>query len=806
MTFVLAVLAFPLLLAVLSLGVGLLVQRLVGMTLPALLLAPLGFAAIVGVSQLTTWSGVTAPLTPAIVVVLALAGIALSWRATAARRRGRRSGWWWGWVAGLGAYLTAAAPVILTGHVTFPGYLLDTTGAIQLMGAERLITEGHSFTIPGSGTGLALNGFFGSGYPSGGLTAFAGVGKLVPVDLIWLYAPYLASMLGLSALVLTFLARRAGLERAAAAIAGLLAAVPALVYAYLLQGSIKEIALLPTLMLLGALIVLARECANPSPPTPRALIPLGVVGAAGWGTIGFAFTPWLGLAAIALLALGWGALPGDGRTRVRTVALAAAAAAGALVLLALPTVADLQTSLDQASNVTTANAAAVADPGNLLRPLLKVQALGVWLGSSHRGDPEHLVQTYLLIGVMAVAIVLGLVWLLRRRNWALLAVVAVSVIVWLLLTPRATTWTAAKLLVLLSPVAVLVACVGAFGRLGLRRLDGLLVGAAIAVGVLASDAYLYHYTTIAPQQRFDELRQIGERFAGKGPTLTPDFDEYTLYLLRDMAPDAPGNARKVRPWSRGDGQAIAYGQTIDVDALDPRLVDQMATIVVRRSPFKSRPPGDFVLAWRGEDYEVWRRSADAPAARERLPLGAGVQPGGVAACRKVKALAGRGRADGAQRLRFVPRTPNVAPELRRMDRTRLAVLLPDGALIGFGGPGAVTARVEVGQAGAYRLWIDGYTGRALHATIDGRPAGSVANVSGGDGNVLRFDALTLTAGTHIVRIARGGGGLAPGDAAPTGIRAIVLEPLADEAHQLRSVPIGDWRALCGQQLDWIETL
>ena len=803
MTFLLAVLVFPLLLAALSLGVGLLVQRLAGGELPALLLVPLGFAGIVGASQLTTWSGVTAPLTPAVLVVLALAGFALGRREAAARWAGRRSGWWWGWAAGIAAYLTAAAPVILTGHVTFPGYLLDTTGAIQLLGAERLITEGHSFTIPGSGSGLVLAGFFGTGYPSGGHTALAGVGRLVGVDLIWLYAPYLATLLGFAALSLTFLARRAGLERAAAAIAGFLAAVPALVYAYMLQGSIKEIALLPTLMLLGALIALARETASGA---PRALIPLGVAGAAGWATIGLAFTPWLALAAVAILALGWGALPGDRRARVRTVALGALAAGAALVLLALPTVAAFKTSLDQATNVTNSNAAAAADPGNLLRPLLKVQALGVWLGSSHRGDPEHLTQTYLLIGVVAVAIVLGLVWLLRRRNWALLAVVAVSVIVWLVLTPRATTWTAAKLLVLLSPMAVLVACVGAFGRLGLRRLDGLLLGAAIAVGVLASDAYLYHYTTMAPQQRFDELRQIDARFAGKGPTLTPDFDEYTLDLLRDMAPDGPGNARRVRPWTRIDGQFIGYGQTTDVDALDSRLVDQMATIVVRRSPFKSRPPGDFVLAWRGSDYEVWKRTS-APAPRQHLALGEGTQPGGAASCSALRTLAQRGRADGAVRLRFAPRAPNVGPSsLRRVQRSTLASLSLDGSSISFGGPGFVTARVRVPRAGGYRLWVQGDAGRALRASVDGRSLGSVANDSGGQGNVLRFGTVSLSVGRHVLRISRGGGGPAPGDAAPASISALALEPLADESHPVESVAIGDWRTLCGRQLDWVETV
>ncbi|HEX4805476.1 MAG TPA: hypothetical protein VFU94_06215 [Conexibacter sp.] len=802
MTFLLAVLVFPLLLAALSLGVGLLVQRLAGIALPALLLPPLGFAGIVGVSQLTTWSGTIAPLTPAAIAALALAGFALGHRGAIGRWRARRSGWWWGWTAGMAAYLTAAAPVILTGHVTFPGYLLDTTGAIQLLGAERLISHGRSFTIPGSGSGLALHGFFGTGYPSGGHTALAGVGRLVGVDLIWLYAPYLAAMLGLAALALAFLARRAGLARPAAAVAGFLAAVPALVYAYMLQGSIKEIALLPTLMLLGALIALARETAAGA---PRALIPLGVAGAAGWATIGLAFTPWLAAAAVAILVLGWTAIPGGAAARARTVGLAALAAGGALALLALPTLAALKTSLDQATNVTNANAAAAADPGNLLRPLLKVQALGVWLGASHRVDPNHLTLTHVLLVVVAAAVALGLASLLLRRDWPVLAVVAVSVLVWLVLTPRATTWTAAKLLVLLSPVAMLVACVGALGLAGRLRPVGLVLSAAIALGVLASDAFLYHYTTMAPRARFDELRTIGARFAGLGPTLTPDFDEYTLDLLRDMAPDGPGNARMVLPWTTTAGQGVGYGHTADLDALDPALVQRVRAIVVRRSPFKSRPPGNFALAWRGGDYELWRRANGLPAPRAHVALGTGAQPGGAASCAQLRALAARGRGDGARALRFAPRAPNAVADLARAVVARNAGLRPDGSIV-FGGPATVTVRVTVPRAGRYRLWIEGDAGRPLHATVDGRPAGTVANVNGGEGNVLRFGAVALDAGEHVLRIVRGGGGLAPGDGAPTIVRAIALEPLADEAHPVRTVPLRGWRALCGRQLDWVEAV
>ncbi|MGB2711539.1 MAG: hypothetical protein WBC33_08470, partial [Conexibacter sp.] len=141
--------------------------------------------------------------------------------------------------------------------------------------------------------------------------------------------------------------------------------------------------------------------------------------------------------------------------------------------------------------------------------------------------------------------------------------------------------------------------------------------------------------------------------------------------------------------------------------------------------------------------------------------------------------------------------------LARTRRTPLAALQGDGS-IAFGGPGTVTARVTVARAGSYRLWIEGNTGRELIATIDGRPLGVVDGVSGGDGNVLQFGSATLAAGMHVLSVERRGGGLAPGDAAFTNIRAIALEPAAAEDEPVAAVAIGAWRSLCGRSLDWVE--
>ena len=170
----------------------------------------------------------------------------------------------------------------------------------------------------------------------------------------------------------------------------------------------------------------------------------------------------------------------------------------AIVVLALPTFGPLSDSLRLTESFSTSNAAAVNDPGNLLRPLKKEQMLGVWLTGTHRGDPVNWFQeTYVLIGVGLIAALLGLLFIVRTRRWTLVAWVAVMAVVWALLTKRGVTWTDAKLLVITSPVVVLLAAFGvqSLWRAG-RRIEGGAVGVALAVGILASNAFTYHDTNL----------------------------------------------------------------------------------------------------------------------------------------------------------------------------------------------------------------------------------------------------------------------------------------------------------------------
>ena len=143
---------------------------------------------------------------------------------------------------------------------------------------------------------------------------------------------------------------------------------------------------------------------------------------------------------------------------------------------------------------------------------------------------------------------------------------------------------------------------------------GLLAGAVIVAAVLAGNALTYHDTRWPRTRGFATSQQIGERFAGQGPTLTPDFDEYAEYYLRDDDQDSmvngpgselrPGVNRETEP-----GGIFAY----DLDEYPLAFVERFRTIVMRRNPLASRPPSNYRLVY----ARPTTRSGSASSRRER---------------------------------------------------------------------------------------------------------------------------------------------------------------------------------------------
>ena len=255
--FVLTTLVYPLVLAALCIGAGLLVDRCSGGWLPGLLLPTCGAAGLIALSQLTTYVAPLAPATPYAMTAAALAGFLLA-RVRVRHLARRLQDCRWQLVAPVLAYLLALAPVLLAGRTSFSSYLTLSDSAVHIMGADYLLHHGQAYAHLDlrNSYGLYINNYYNTSYPSGADTLFGGSAFLLGLPLIWAFQPFNAFMLALAAGPAWLLVRRVGLEGPWAALGALTATVPALVYGYELIGSIKEISSLSMILTLGALVVL----------------------------------------------------------------------------------------------------------------------------------------------------------------------------------------------------------------------------------------------------------------------------------------------------------------------------------------------------------------------------------------------------------------------------------------------------------------------------------------------------------------------------------------------------------------------
>ncbi len=194
--FVATVLLYPFVLAALCMGAGLLVDRCSGSWLPAALLLTVGAAALIGLSQLSTYVYFLAPATPYLMLALALAGFALSWgRARSVARRLRERPW--PALVPVLAYALALAPVLAGGRTSFSSYMALADSAVHLLGADFLIRHGQHYAHLDlrNSYGRFVHDYYGTSYPSGADTLFGGSAFLLGLPLIWAFQPFNAFML-----------------------------------------------------------------------------------------------------------------------------------------------------------------------------------------------------------------------------------------------------------------------------------------------------------------------------------------------------------------------------------------------------------------------------------------------------------------------------------------------------------------------------------------------------------------------------------------------------------------------------------
>ncbi len=794
-----AFVAFPLLLTLVATGWGLLVEQVAGTRIPGALLPALGLAALGAL--LTLVSRAAPDLGLPVVASGAGAGLTLCAIGTGPRtglaslRPDGAST-----AAALTAFALFAAPVVLSGAPAVSGYLrLDDTTTFLALG-DWVFEHGRSTSgLPASTYEATLQLYLASGYPVGSMLPLVAVGRLSGQELMWLWMPFIAVLGALLALAIDVVLRPLAPDARVRVPAAILAACSALLFGFALWGGIKEVWTAALAAVVAALVPWTIESTRAGTPVAvtRGLVPMAVAGAGIVSALSIAGLVWV-LPAVAVL--GAGAAVQRGRSRLVPVALLGTLVA-AIALIPLVRQVPFVRSLTQTPT---------SGPewlGKLLEPLSALQVLGVWPAEDFRVDAVAALPT----GLLLAAVVLGAAWALAqalsRRDWGLLAYGSVLVAAAAVLALSDWAWAEGKALAIASPVPLALAGAGAANLLSAgsrQRLAGGALLAAIAAGVVWSDALGFRGTTLTPYERHEELADINGRFAGRGPALLPEYEPYAArWFLRDLDPEGAGELRR-RLVPLATGETLKPGESADIDRFALGALTDYRTLVVRRSPLASRPSSSFERAWRGRWYEVWVRRPGGRRVVEHVGLGDGVDPGAVARCADVRRLARSAGPTGVL-VAAAPQRPAVAglsgdgaPPSWTVLRGGLLVPDDDGA-------GTARTAVTVPRAGRYEVWLGGGFRGLAGVSVDGESVGSRRHELSYAGQMVPFGSTDLTAGPHDVSVRLSGGALHPG---ANGLDRFAIGPVAlvpaDDEQTLIEVPATEPDRLCGRKLDWVE--
>ena len=364
------------------------------------------------------------------------------------------------------------------------------------------------------------------------------------------------------------------------------------------------------------------------------------------------------------------------------------------------------------------------------------------------------------------------------------------------MTQAGSPWADAKALTITAPAVLLTA---AFGAAALEsrglRIPALVAAGLIGLGVLASNAAIYHDVSLAPADRLTELGDLGERAAGRGPLLYTEFEEFAKYYLRDADPVGATEAFVVPGLSPtvAGGSRPAFGVEADVSELQVPDVQRFGAIVLRRSPTGARPPAEFRRASTTRFYELWVKDEDAPTtvAQESMDGDAGQED-----CGRLRGLAAAvPGADGTLRAATAPPTVELVTADEDLPKA-WSKLKSDPDLVQTLGPGSVSADVQVPRGGLHEVWLRGSFGREVDVLVDGETVGSAASELAYPAGWVELGDVLLQPGPHRLTLQRGQATLAPGSG--DGRRMLGSLVLRRKQPAARSVvvPAARWQRLC----------
>jgi hypothetical protein len=307
---------------------------------------------------------------------------------------------------------------------------------------------------------------------------------------------------------------------------------------------------------------------------------------------------------------------------------------------------------------------------NTYGPVSPIEALGVWPAANYRLDAAGGAQlTGLATAIAAVAILLGGVWWLRRRQYAVPISLAACAILYLAALAGSGEYSQAKALMIAAPLAMLIAIrpllAELAGRRGRRlrtssrmagenaksagrwRVAWSVVAVAFVAGAVYSSWLVLRDAPIGPPGHGSELQAFMPIVRGE-PVLYAGQDRYAAYELMGADthvplvefPDADVSPSPEKPFDTGD----AYSP-IDFDSFSHATLDRFPYVITGHAAWNSEAPTGFKRVAATPSYVLWKRTGTPP--EDRHVLLEGTEPAAHVSCASPEIrilLAGGGRA------------------------------------------------------------------------------------------------------------------------------------------------------------------
>jgi hypothetical protein len=291
---------------------------------------------------------------------------------------------------------------------------------------------------------------------------------------------------------------------------------------------------------------------------------------------------------------------------------------------------------------------------NTYGPVSPAEALGVWWTPNYRLEAMGGIQLAGLAGALgAIALLLGVAWWVSRRDATVPLALAASAALYLLSLPFSGDYAQAKALMIIAPLAMLVAIrpllagwwsegAGqgdeAGARPARRRGPGPLraawaLFAVLFVGAAAYSSFLaLRDAPVGPPGHGAELRAFLPIVHGK-PVLYAGQDRYAAYDLLGADthvplvefPDAKVDPNPEKPFDAGD----AYSP-IDFDSFTRHTLDRFPYVVTGRGAWNSQAPANFKRIASTPSFLLWEHTGPTP--EDRHTMLEGTQAGARADC------------------------------------------------------------------------------------------------------------------------------------------------------------------------------